>query len=496
MEPTRRFWATAGLAAFLGVLAPVLARPLPLLGAVFISAWLLSRQYLFYRATTDLVSDITVRQIPGREWVRTNETTPVTLGVTVPRRSNLVCTVQGGLPPAAIAGDDEPQVVTLEPGETSAEATVDVKWPVAGRHEFRQALLRVSDGLFEQSLPVGEAPVVTVEPQGPRNIHVGEGGDRTVFAYGEHESDSRGRGVEPAELREYVPGDTVDRIDWNATARLNTPYVRESEAEIDQRLVLFVDHRSALGTGPPAETKLAYIREVALALTDSATRHGDPLGLVTVGNAGITSRFEPATTADHYTLVRRTLLDLEPTTDPDTPRTADADTNASLSRVSTVQQTMRDVRTSLTALESTDDEFTRALRPFYANQQYYRTPLDRKPLFSAVKSTLSGQSGQYVSILCTDDSEPTEVRETVKLATRNGGSVLLLLAPTVLYEPGGVTDLETGYERYVEFEELRRELAQQDRVTALEVGPGDRLSALMSAGRSKRGAQQVGGGPS
>jgi len=60
----------------------------------------------------------------------------------------------------------------------------------------------------------------------------------------------------------------------------------------------------------------------------------------------------------------------------------------------------------------------------------------------------------------------------------------------VLYEPGGLADLERAYDRYLAFEEFRRELAKLDGVTALEVGPADRLSAVLEAGdRDREGAR-------
>lgn len=44
---------------------------------------------------------------------------------------------------------------------------------------------------------------------------------------GDHRSPSRGDGLDLADLREYQFHDDVRRIDWNATARMNTPYVRD-----------------------------------------------------------------------------------------------------------------------------------------------------------------------------------------------------------------------------------------------------------------------------
>jgi uncharacterized protein (DUF58 family) len=495
MKATRRLWAIGGLAAVLAALAAVLGRALPLLGTVLLGAWVLSRQYLFYRESTALVSDLSVSQVPARTLIRTDETTAVTLTVTIDRPLTLDCTIQAGLPPATVSEGSE--TVSLDPGETAAETTVDVRWPVAGRHAFRQAHVTVRDGLFEQTVPVGETAAVTVQPRGPRNVHVGEGGDQALLAYGEHAADHPGSGVEPAELREYLPGDSASRIDWNATARLDTPYIREYEAETDQETLLVVDHRNTLAAGPPAETKLAYLREVALAFVDSAKGLDDPLGMVSVGDEGITSRFEPTTTTSHYNAIRRTLLGLEPTADAPTGPGVEDVSGAfrGLSQVSTVQGTMEGARDSLVALEGGRDQFSTTLRPFYDSQQYYRTHLEEQPLLGAVRATLARRSGQQVAIICTDDSNPRELRETATLAARNGGQALLLVAPTVLYETGTVRELEARYEQYVAFEELRRELSALDRVTALEVGPGDRLAAVLAAGGGSR-ASPAGGGRS
>lgn len=476
MEATRRLWGVATLAAVSGLSAAILGRLLPLLGTILIGAWLLSRQYLFYQATTTLVSELTVKQQPARTLVRTDQTVAVTLTATVSQPTALACTITAGLPTAA-SSSEQPRLI-LTPGETATETTVDIDWPVAGQHDFQQATLTVEDGLFEQTVPVGETVTVTVQPRGPRDIHVGEGGDQALLAYGEHAADHPGSGVEPAELREYTTGDAADRIDWNATARLNTPYIREFEAETDQETLLVIDHRSQLSTGPPAETKLAYLREVALALVDGTKQRNDPLGMVSVGDDGITAQFEPTTTASQYDALRRTLLTLEPTTSHPTG----TDSTTGLSNVSTVRQTMGGVRASLTALGLDDDAFGTTLRPFYETQQHYQRVLEDRPLTGAVRAALTQRTGQQMTLICTDDSAPRELRETATVAAQNGGQVVLLLAPTVLYETGTVEALEARYEQYVAFEEFRRELSRLDRVTALEVGPGDRLTAILDAG--------------
>jgi hypothetical protein len=64
--------------------------------------------------------------------------------------------------------------------------------------------------------------------------------------------------------------------------------------------------------------------------------------------------------------------------------------------------------------------------------------------------------------------------------------VLVFLTPTVLFAPGELADLEHAYARYREFEIFRRDLARLERVSAFEVGPGDRLDTILSTGRQRR----------
>lgn len=477
MRPTRRLGAVAALAVLLAVLAVVLSRPFLLAGSAIVGAWLLSRQVLFVRELDRAVDELTVVQSPATTGVRTDDAVPITFTATIDRPAGLRLDVAAGLPTAAVA--DEALALSIDPDETGDRLTTEVRWPIAGRHRFDAATLSATDGLFRETIPVGSRPTVTVEPRTPRNVHVGEGGDRLATAYGEHEAGRLGSGLDPAELREYVPGDTADRIDWKATARLGTPHVREYEAETDRRTLLVIDHRASLATGPAGETKLEYLRAVALATAESARTLGDPLGLLAVGDGGITERLDPTTAPAGYATVRNRLLDLEPT---DARSAIDS---SAVRRPDRPGPTPAEARRTVARLEG-DDAFARTLRPFYADSDTYRERIETDPLYGAVRSTLTRDRGSVWTVLFTDDAAPTELRETVKLARREGQEVLVLLAPTVLYEPGGLADLERAYDRYAAFEELRRELARTPGVSALEVGPGDRLATVLAAGRDRR----------
>ena len=58
---------------------------------------------------------------------------------------------------------------------------------------------------------------------------------------GSYHSLFKGRGMEFAEVRDYVPGDDVRSIDWNVSARMGHPFVKKFTEERELTVVLAVD---------------------------------------------------------------------------------------------------------------------------------------------------------------------------------------------------------------------------------------------------------------
>ncbi len=104
-------------------------------------------------------------------------------------------------------------------------------------------------------------------------------GKVTGLLQGAFHSSFKGRGIEFAEVREYVPGDDVRTIDWNVTARMNAPYVKEyiEERNIDVHLVIDVSGSFAFGSG---REKGAAAREIAASLMFCAMRNNDRVGII------------------------------------------------------------------------------------------------------------------------------------------------------------------------------------------------------------------------
>jgi len=105
----------------------------------------------------------------------------------------------------------------------------------------------------------------------------------SLFA-GNYRSAFRGHGVEFEEVRPYVPGDDVRRIDWNVTARSAQPFVKEFREERQLVLVLVLDVSGSLGFGSGGRDgrtdKALQQARLGAALAHAATRANDQVGLV------------------------------------------------------------------------------------------------------------------------------------------------------------------------------------------------------------------------
>ena len=101
---------------------------------------------------------------------------------------------------------------------------------------------------------------------------------------GDYRSSRYGDGVELAQIRPYVPGDDVRRIEWNVTARMGEPHVRVNMAERVLVTWLLLDTSPSMHFGTADRRKADVADGVAFALGHVATRRGNRLGVVTFGD--------------------------------------------------------------------------------------------------------------------------------------------------------------------------------------------------------------------
>ena len=101
---------------------------------------------------------------------------------------------------------------------------------------------------------------------------------------GEYHSVFKGRGLEFAEVRPYQPGDDVRTIDWNVTARMGSPFVKQFVEARDLTVFLVVDASGSLDYGSRAILKRELAAEVAALLAFAALRNQDRVGAALVSD--------------------------------------------------------------------------------------------------------------------------------------------------------------------------------------------------------------------
>lgn len=479
MQPTRRTWTVVAVGVTLGVVTPIADTPVPAVGAALVFGSLLARQIVAVRQFRTTVEAATIIVEPAATGVQAETELPVTFAVERPSlaaETNL--TVSLSLPVAVGQVDKADRTITLSSGETRAATTVVIEMPTAGRLQFPGPKWTLTDShtAFTETVDRGPTPTVTVESHSLENLHVGQGGTE-LSAFGQHATDGTGDGITPADLRQYLPGDSADKIDWKATARLAEPYVREFEAESDREIILLVDHRAHTASGP-RDTQLEYLRAVALGIVGAAESASDPLGLLTVGDEGLTNTIRATRQQIGYTRIRDRLLALEPT--PAGPPRSEVD----LQHPAAARQLTRQ-------LADDESQFATVLRQFTETTPAYVERIETDPLYGAVEYLQTTSAATQLTVIVTTDTDRSQLRETVRAAANNDNAVLVFLTPQVLFEASSVVDLEAAYRRYREFEEFRSELDRIGAVSAYEVGPGDQLARLLSSKESQQAGRRA-----
>lgn len=101
---------------------------------------------------------------------------------------------------------------------------------------------------------------------------------------GDYRTLMRGTGLDLADLREYQHHDDVRHIDWNVTARLQTPHVRvfTEDREMAAWFVLDLSRSVDFGSGTRAKREISagFVGVIARLLT----RHGNRVGAMVYGN--------------------------------------------------------------------------------------------------------------------------------------------------------------------------------------------------------------------
>jgi uncharacterized protein (DUF58 family) len=143
-----------------------------------------------------------------------------------------------------------------------------------------------------------------------RKIEIKTRGLSNQIFSGEYHSAFKGRGMAFSEVREYTHGDDIRTIDWNVTARFNSPYVKVFEEERELNVMLLVDI-SASGTfGTHKQIKQDLITELCAVIAFSASTNNDKIGVIFFSDK-IEKFIPPKKGKSHILRIIRELIKIE-----------------------------------------------------------------------------------------------------------------------------------------------------------------------------------------
>jgi uncharacterized protein (DUF58 family) len=122
-----------------------------------------------------------------------------------------------------------------------------------------------------------------------------------------HRTAYRGIGTDFLDLREYEPGDDVRHIDWNVTARMDTPFVRQYTEDRELTAWLLLDRSPSMGFGPIDRPKELVLSELATTIARLLTRDGNPVGAI-LFDTEIEEMLQPRSSRNQVLALARSLL--------------------------------------------------------------------------------------------------------------------------------------------------------------------------------------------
>ena len=172
-------------------------------------------------------------------------------------------------------------------------------------------LSKVIEGFKAPPLPAQKEDISVELMQKIRAIQIKTSHMVTELMAGEYVSAFKGRGMEFNAVREYTPGDDVRLIDWNVTARMDQPFIKEYIEERELNVMLMVDVSSSGEFGSNGKLKNEISAEVASILAFAAIRNNDKIGLIVFSNK-IEHYIPPKKGKAHVWNIIRTILNYQP----------------------------------------------------------------------------------------------------------------------------------------------------------------------------------------
>ncbi len=200
--------------------------------------------------------------------------------------------ILAALPPMAQIDSGSNRVVLAVAPGTEAGWSFAVRFPARGRFDlgvfhvrlWDRSGLRVYETRQAAPQPVAVYPYVAPVRHVPRPM-------RTQFSFGNYVSPLLGEGIEPGDIRPFLPGDRTRHINWRVSLRRQQLHVTRFHEERNADVVLLLDTLSETGAAPYSTLDLAV--RAAAALAHAYLARKDRVGFVEFG--GFLRWIDPAT---------------------------------------------------------------------------------------------------------------------------------------------------------------------------------------------------------
>jgi uncharacterized protein (DUF58 family) len=211
------------------------------------------------------------------------------------------------LPEGLAADEGNPRIVALD-WHQRRELEVTLRCDRWGGYVVGDVVLRSPDvfGLLVHNWRLERRRPLKVYPRGEELRHLLRPLETQAFA-GNQVPRARGEGVEFADLRPFIPGDRVRRVNWRATARRGEPWVTETHPERNSDVVIFLD--TFLEARHRDEGTLDLAVSAASSLVNHYLREKDRVGLVSFG--GVTNWLHVSSGTVQLYRILDSLLDAE-----------------------------------------------------------------------------------------------------------------------------------------------------------------------------------------
>jgi uncharacterized protein (DUF58 family) len=251
--------------------------------------------------------DVAVAVDLDRERALQHEEVEIRIGVTgsVPAgRLQLFLRLPEGL---VLLQGDNPTALRLSAGETQEVELVAraARW---GSYRIGDVFLRTIGpfGIFRYECRLDRRRPLKVYPD-PEAVRELLRPLRTQVFAGNHVAREKGEGIEFADLRPFVPGDRIRRVNWRASARRGELWVNELHPERNTDVVLFLDSFAQARLGGSGTLDLAVT--AATGLAQRYLKDKDRVGFVSFG--GVLNWLLPGTGPVQLYRIVDSLLDTE-----------------------------------------------------------------------------------------------------------------------------------------------------------------------------------------